>query len=49
MKKLWNIWVYVFRFKRKGYTFHRGFWRTSFSKTSYVKPHWRKSIKKREP
>jgi len=37
MKKLWSICVYVFRFKRKGYSFHKGFWRTRKFKSGYGK------------
>jgi hypothetical protein len=35
MRKLWNWWVYIFRIKRKGYTFHKGFIRTRKYKSGW--------------
>tara|TARA_Y100001963_G_C6734680_1_gene425749 strand:- start:628 stop:864 length:237 start_codon:yes stop_codon:yes gene_type:complete len=49
MENLKNLWVNLSRnpFKRKGYTFYKGFWRNIYigegagTKGVWIKPHWK--------
>ena len=40
-----NVSVFIFRFRRKNYVFHRGFSRTYPSgEKAWIRPHWKKTF-----